>query len=376
MSLSSIDQTRSVPGVSGLEHTINCRVAGFSVRLRVNWAPAMPGVARMFDACETTTEPPHLDVTVERPFDGSDCRRDAHGFRAIYGNFLEANWDFEKGARVSIRPRLFPFRAIRPLVDPEGHAIHVDVGRIIHERVIPSFVQLLHADRMSFIHGAAMADQAGRGLLISGEGGVGKTSLALELGREHGWSFISDDMVIVDQQGMMHLNANHPKLYAYNVVGDPALEEMLLRDDGPLGRLQWRVRKRWPSHVRREIDPATLYTGAVATAPLQWMLIVERADVPEICLKPLDTRETAARSTDILLDELAKVRPAIEDYIASDRAPVAHTWKPDTWTETLSRGIADAQRLLVQVPRSMQAIPYRRAMADVIAGITGRSGHE
>lgn len=358
------------------EHTINHRVAGFTVRIRVRWAPAVAGVVRSFDGYETSAEPPDLDVIVDRPFQFGSGRQDGSRLRVVYGNFLEAVWDFDAAVRVSIRPRLFPVRAFRPLVDPEGHAIHTDVGRIIHERVIPSFVQLLHADHMSFIHGAAMADQAGRGLLISGEGGVGKTSLALELGREHGWSFISDDMVIVDEQGVMHFNANYPKLYAYNVVGDPVLEQMLLRDDGLLGLLQWRLRKRWPNQVRREIDPATLYAATVATAPLQWMLIVERADVSEIGLQPLDVDAAAARSTTILISELAKVRTAIEAYVAADGSHLAHTWNPTTWTETLVRALANANRFLVQVPKTMQAIPYRRKMASVIAGITGGSSRE
>jgi hypothetical protein len=355
--------------MSPVGKTLRVRIVDFDTVIHVDWAPALDGVHRSFKGYAAGVGSPDLEIRVR----GTWARRERHlseqQFDTIYGRFLRARWDVsDHPASVTISPMRSPLRLIRPLVDLEGHPIHPDVGRIIHERVVPSFVQLFRADRLCFVHGAAMADARGRGLLISGVGGVGKTSLALELGRNHGWSFISDDMVPIDRAGMMHLNANRPKLYAYNVLGDPDLEAQLLARDGWLGRIQWHMRKRWPSYVRREIDPEELYPGITATAPLTWMIIVERANVDRIVWEPISATDAAGLSVEILESELVKVSPDIDRFNSKGITP--NTWDPKVWNTTLKDGFGKAELFSVRVPLGMKAVPYRREMVSVIAEIT------
>lgn len=80
------------------------------------------------------------------------------------------------------------------------------LGRFTPERVVPELKAAL-TDRLAcsvgdgaFLLHAALLDRTGRGLLISGAPGAGKTTLTLALAAS-GWGYGSDDIVRVDPDG-------------------------------------------------------------------------------------------------------------------------------------------------------------------------------
>ena len=139
-------------------------------------------------------------------------------------------------------------------------------GQTLHElALIPS---LYFEEELVPIHAAALELPDAGMTLIGGTGGVGKTTMALDLCRTMGASFAADDIAVVDGRGNVHPNLAYPKIYAYNLRGDPELRASVLGSASRADRAQWRWRQRrvGPAGVRRRVSPRMLF-GSVATMP-------------------------------------------------------------------------------------------------------------
>ncbi len=71
----------------------------------------------------------------------------------------------------------------------------------------------------TFVHGAGLA-RDGKGVLVIGHSGVGKTSLALEMVSD-GYSFFGDDLVILSREGEMLSFPKRIKLEGWNITERP-----------------------------------------------------------------------------------------------------------------------------------------------------------
>jgi hypothetical protein len=158
------------------------------------------------------------------------------------------------------------------------------IGQIFHEIVLIPTLFMYFNQRLAVLHGSAVQKPDGGGLLVTGTGGVGKTSLMLDLVRERGCRFISDDMSLLDSEGNLWANRSFPKIYAYNVVGDTALLTTLMKGRSVADRLQWGLKQRsGRSKVRRRVDPEDLFAGNVAdTAALDTVYLICRRAVKKV----------------------------------------------------------------------------------------------
>jgi len=112
------------------------------------------------------------------------------------------------------------------------------VGTFLHELILVPF-NYFFTDR-AIIHASAIKNPVtGKTILLGGTGGVGKTSLELFLCNQLHFSFISDDIAVVDSTCNVFPNLSYPKIYAYNVVGNLELERVLFEDRSFWDKLQW-----------------------------------------------------------------------------------------------------------------------------------------
>lgn len=176
-------------------------------------------------------------------------------------------------------------------------------GQILHELVLVPAVYF--QKDLAPVHASAVQAGDGSVTMIGGTGGVGKTSLELELCRHRGFSFLADDIGIIDAGGNVAPNMNHPKIYGYNVVDDPVLERTLLKGASLGNRLQWRIKhQRSPATVRRRISPLDLYGGHAASGgPLRRYVILVRDRSPGIDSRLLKAEEAAAMSLSVMQTE-------------------------------------------------------------------------
>lgn len=99
----------------------------------------------------------------------------------------------QEASRLTIEPRKRRFTGrIHPLFRMEPDAL-------FHFLFRQPMNLLLSADRCTFLHAASVA-RDGRGILLAGPSGVGKSILSLACARA-GWGFLSDEMPILHRDG-------------------------------------------------------------------------------------------------------------------------------------------------------------------------------
>lgn len=178
-------------------------------------------------------------------------------------------------------------------------------GQVFHELVM---VPVAHTDpRLILLHASALQHPVGGMVAIGGTGGVGKTSLELELCRKHGYVFAADDIVAVNVDGMVWPNLAYPKIYGYNVGGDGSLRVQLMRGRSILDQFHWTVRSRIdPSGVRRRIAPAQLYgTYCRSPSPLSAYVFISREDRSDVCVESATPDAMAEMSVHVMQSEYA-----------------------------------------------------------------------
>ena len=114
----------------------------------------------------------------------------------------------------------------------------------------------------SFIHASSIENQ-GKAVLFVAAGGVGKTSIMLQILKKAGWRYLSDDLSIIDSDGRVYFNPKYIQIYPYNVNNDSELYNLLMSGRGIIDKLNWYYRKyRYgESSVRRRVDPRTFFGG-------------------------------------------------------------------------------------------------------------------
>lgn len=178
----------------------------------------------------------------------------------------------------------------------------------------------------TYIHASTMYSESLRTtLLISGWGGVGKTSLTSYAYSESqgDWAFVSDDLSIIDSAGRVWPNSLAIHYYPYNLQGFQTLSLQLYRIMAPISREHWRLRAKLfgNSGVVRRVDPTALWNVSTSPQQLSQALFLERwpGSKPETTSMTLE--EFGERSLHILLFELKTIlTPIIVAHATTDIA--------------------------------------------------------
>lgn len=234
-----------------------------------------------------------------------------------------------------------------------------DIGQFFHELVlVPTFL-LFFSDEIAVIHASASETAKGQGILLAGTGGVGKTSLALELGRTHGSRFLADDISFVSQLGVIWPNFSYPKIYGYNLQNDPELAANLLGSRSVPDRMAWHLR-RWlwsPSQVRRRVDPASLYSSGLGSpTKLDRVVFLFRQNVDSLSMESLAPSIAAEMASTILAAEYSS---ALFDPLAlySYNQKVVETIELPTKEQVLAQTRAVLRGVLSQANVQLLKIP-------------------
>ena len=159
----------------------------------------------------------------------------------------------------------------------------------------------------SYVHASAIA-RDGAAAVLAAWGGVGKTSAMLNLVRDHGWSYLADDLVAVDDAGTVYRSPKRIQVYAYNLEGQPPLADALMRGRSGLDRLAWTLHRarNGPKGVRRRVSAESLFSPqqVAGSATVADVLLLERCDVPSLAIEPMDSAVVAERCAVTLLHEL------------------------------------------------------------------------
>lgn len=262
-------------------------------------------------------------------------------------------------------------RGLRRMADMQYTSREERAGVIFHEWV--ACPAAYWAPDLALVHASSFSDARGV-TLIGGTGGTGKTSLALELCRRHGFRFVADDISFVGEDGHVWPNLAWPKIYAYNVEGDPELARRLLGGRTAADRLHWALhRRRGATFVRRRMAPADLYDGVDREGgPLYRYVILVREDRSDIHISDLSPARAATMSIQVMQAEYAGFHNHLHwhavNRAAEDRPPsVSVSEALHRQRDVLARVLGQAQCQIARIPRSMEHGAFRRRMADLLA---------
>lgn len=177
------------------------------------------------------------------------------------------------------------------------------IGQWFHEFVVVPLGFILK--RRGLLHSSAVMSSNNQAILFGGTGGVGKTSLEIELCKHHNCSFLTDDISFISDQGTIFPNLAYPKIYGYNIKGDPKTRKEIFRGKGVVNRFFfWLHSLRGDQYVRRRMSPAVFY-GKVQNeeVKIQSYLILAKMDVDQIELVPLEAKKALNLSQKVIVRE-------------------------------------------------------------------------
>lgn len=177
------------------------------------------------------------------------------------------------------------------------------IGQWFHEYVMVPLGFILNDT--SIIHSSGVKTAQGKGILFGGTGGVGKTSLEIELCKNQNCAFLTDDISIINSHAEIYPNLSHPKIYGYNIKGDSAIKKEIFKNRGFLDKLFFRLHsRRGDQYVRRRISADRFYKNHETTAvKINSYLILVKMDVDRIYVEPLSNEKALDLSQKVIFNE-------------------------------------------------------------------------
>lgn len=233
--------------------------------------------------------------------------------------------------------------------DPDG----VRASTFLYRHLIPAVQSALLAKNATLVHASSLVGPDRSGMMVSGEGGAGKTSgsAALYLGSPERWRFMSDDLAVLDAQGEVHFSPLPLNVFPYSTRTFPPLHERVVQPMTISDRLQWRIRGfiMGAKGVARRVAPWGT-SGVPKTVPLTVFVHLDRSDVTDPVVASGDPESAARTCGRILRHEL---RTSLSLY-AEERRGASQTGA----IEALARGgEAVIERALLGVPVVNARIP-------------------
>jgi len=160
----------------------------------------------------------------------------------------------------------------------------------------------------SFIH-ASSIEKNGKAIVFVAAGGVGKTSIMLQILKKTDWRYLSDDLSIVDSDGRVYFNPKYIQIYPYNVKNDFELYNLLMKDRGVFDKLNWFYRKlRYGENlVRRRVDPQKFFgAGKVSkSASIHKVISLVRTSVKDFEIGEVNPHIVSKIASEILSLEIS-----------------------------------------------------------------------
>lgn len=179
------------------------------------------------------------------------------GFGVEYGEFFIYH---QISKEINIKCFLKDFNFIKKCRNIGFSNLEEYLSLIIHEFILLPVMNII--PKYAPLHASAFKNNTNGDLLIfGGTGGVGKTSLELLFCGELNYSFVADDMLVVNTNSEVYPNLAYPKIYAYNLEYNKSMTNTILKGRGLIDIAHWYIRKKLKglSAVRRSVPVDELY---------------------------------------------------------------------------------------------------------------------
>lgn len=159
----------------------------------------------------------------------------------------------------------------------------------------------------SFVHASSL-ERDGDAVALLAWGGIGKTTSMLKLVLEDGWRFLSDDLGVIDADGMLHRSPKRMQVYGYNLRGQERIAEAFLGQRSAMDRISWEIFKviKGNQRVRRRVSAEEMFgeTRVAKSGKLTRAIFLERHSGGEFRRAEVSATALAMRCASILSREL------------------------------------------------------------------------
>ena len=262
-----------------------------------------------------------------------------------------------------------PFiKYLKKLNNMQYEAIDERVGHVFFESVL---IPAAYFDINKFIiHSSAFQHRKGGAVLVGGTGGVGKTSLEIELCMNRGYSFISDDLAVIDKNGNIYPNLSFPKIYGYNIKNNKKLKNEIFKDRTFSDRLAWNLRSSLlgDANVRRKISPKDVYKNYVTeNSKVKKYFILFRENREDIKIERVRPDTATDMSLKILQSELTLFNNHILwhefNSFASGIPPILTLESVlDNWKKLCKSVMSKIDCFIISIPLNL---PHREFVDDI-----------
>jgi hypothetical protein len=244
------------------------------------------------------------------------------------------------------------------------------IGFIFHELVlIPS---AFFSPDLTVVHASAIDDDGV--VLFGGTGGVGKTSLELELCYNQGKSFFADDIVIIDKNGIAYPNLSFPKIYAYNLTDNEQIRKTIFSNAGVLDKIHWHSRKLInPAIVRRRVNPVNLYRKVTRhTKKIKtFYVLVKDGTVQSVTMHKITPEEAAVLNRLVLETEYHIIYKHLlwDEYnsiVNKKEARLTYSGLADKIENNFLQALTGVEAFIIKIPLNIGHKEYLKQVSEII----------
>lgn len=287
---------------------------------------------------------------------------------------------------ISYNPNMYNrfAKIIRHVFDIQFYTQPEWAGQRLYEDIL---INMAFWDKNYFVlHGSGIADNNGNVVIIGGTGGTGKTSTVLSMRNREDRMFVCDDLCPVTRTGQVYVNYDMPKIYAYNVIGNPSMEKEILSDEGFISKVQWNVLKAGnPARVRRRVSPGKLYrlvpNEMTENLHLHTYLILNRTmQVDKVVVSPISASHAAEITVEIMRTEFAKFASFLNYYKLNGLYENANYVDSENcfqiWKQNMEVVFDNIQVKMVSIPFNYNNEMLKHDMNRLIDSILGVKNNE
>ena len=231
----------------------------------------------------------------------------------------------------------------------------------------------------SIIHSSGFSVDNKQALLLGGTGGVGKTSLELALAKNEKFGFLNDDIAVVDDTGNIHPNLSWPKIYAYNIIDNPRIKKMILKNRALHDKLAYHFKKQvfGLNKVRRTIDPEVLFSQPSKQAlPLKKFIYLSRGSYSELKLKFFPKELVPKLNIEIIKSEFSDFERHLNWHVYNSElkgeTPIVKTKEShQNWERIQSKVFDNCDCYIMEIPIKIDHTTFVKQASKLIEELFG-----
>lgn len=225
------------------------------------------------------------------------------------------------------------------------------------------------------VHAAAIAHNK-KATLIAGTGGTGKTSALLSIRNSANYSFLSDDISIINTNKLVYPNLAWPKIYAYNLIDNESLKTEIFRNRSALDRYHFNIRAQIDaSAARRKIQPQRLYNSIeIDGCEFSNVLYLFKEDIPALAVQNLSAENAADMTVSVMQSEYGIFHKFLYwerfNAAAIDAPPIIDIYQiMERWKQQLYELFNGVSVKLVRIPLQMPHQIYGQEIQKIITSM-------